>query len=157
MDYGILGGSDLDQSGKISAKLMTKLMAPIFYPFLKKGEMKIPFMKKKMEKMMAEDDGYIKAFMDMIKTPDADMSHITKKSVENQFYSDLITPLPDQIDPPGTEIHILYALKMGEKYRARYQKHFKRPVLHELDLQHEELLAVYPDKWVKLITEICGG
>ena len=120
------------------------------------GEMKIPFMKKKMDKMLAEDNGYIRAFMDMIKTPDVDMSHITKRSVENQFYSDLITPLPDQIDPSGTQIHILYALKMGEKYRARYKKHFAGPILHELDLQHEELLAVYPDDWVKVIAEICN-
>ena len=106
----ILGGSDLDQSGKFLAKLMTKLMMPVFYPFIANGEMKIPFMKKKMDKMLAEDNGYIRAFMDMIKTPDVDMSHITKRSVENQFYSDLITPLPDQIDPSGTQIHILYAL-----------------------------------------------
>ena len=26
----------------------------------------------------------------------------------------------------------------------------------ELDLQHEELLAVYPDDWVKVIAEICN-
>lgn len=156
MEYGILGGSDLDQSGKFLAKLMTKLMMPVFYPFIANGEMKIPFMKKKMDKMLAEDNGYIRAFMDMIKTPDVDMSHITKRSVENQFYSDLITPLPDQIDPSGTQIHILYALKMGEKYRARYKKHFAGPILHELDLQHEELLAVYPDDWVKVIAEICN-
>ena len=156
MEYGILGGSDLDQSGKFLAKLMTKLMMPVFYPFIANGEMKIPFMKKKMDKMLAEDNGYIRAFMDMIKTPDVDMSHITKRSVENQFYSDLITPLPDQIDPSGTQIHILYALNMGEKYRARYKKHFAGPILHELDLQHEELLAVYPDDWVKVIAEICN-
>ena len=107
MEYGILGGSDLDQSGKFLAKLMTKLMMPVFYPFIANGEMKIPFMKKKMDKMLAEDNGYIRALMDMIKTPDVEMSHITKRSVENQFYSDLITPLPDQIDPSGTQIHIL--------------------------------------------------
>lgn len=47
MEYGILGGSDLDQSGKFLAKLMTKLMMPVFYPFIANGEMKIPFMKKK--------------------------------------------------------------------------------------------------------------
>ena len=115
MEYGILGGSDLDQSGKFLAKLMTKLMMPVFYPFIANGEMKIPFMKKKMDKMLAE-----------------------------------------QIDPSGTQIHILYALKMGKKYRARYKKHFAGPILHELDLQHEELLAVYPDDWVKVIAEICN-
>ncbi len=37
MEYGILGGSDLDQSGKFLAKLMTKLMMPVFYPFIANG------------------------------------------------------------------------------------------------------------------------
>ena len=40
---------------------------------------------------------------------------------------------------PGTEIHIFYARKMGEKYRARYLRHFAHPILHEQDMQHEEL------------------
>lgn len=35
---------------------------------------------------------------------------------------------------PGTEIHIFYARKMGEKYRARYLRHFAHPILHEQDL-----------------------
>lgn len=68
--------------------------------------------------------------------------------------SDLITPLPDGIDVPGTEIHIFYALKMGEKYRARYLQHFARPVIHELDLQHEELLVRFPERWAALVREI---
>jgi hypothetical protein len=44
---------------------------------------------------------------------------------------------------------------MGEKYRARYHRHFAHPVLHELDMQHEELLAVHPKEWVELIEDIC--
>ena len=40
---------------------------------------------------------------------------------------------------PGTEIHIFYARKMGEKYRARYLRHFAHQILHEQDMQHEEL------------------
>ena len=28
---------------------------------------------------------------------------------------------------PVREIHIFYALKMGAKYRARYQQHFAHP------------------------------
>ena len=43
----------------------------------------------------------------------------------NQFYSDLVTPLPDGIEVAGTEIHIFYALKMGEKYRVRYKQYCK--------------------------------
>ena len=37
---------------------------------------------------------------------------------------------------PSTEIHIFYARKMGEKYRERYLRH---SILHEQDMQHEEL------------------
>lgn len=65
------------------------------------------------------------AFIGMMRGAGVDLSFITKESLRNQFYSDLITPLPDAIDPAGTEIHILYALKMGEKYRARYHRHLR--------------------------------
>ena len=83
--------------------------------------------------------------------------YVTVQSCKNQFYSDLVTPLPDKIDVPGTEIHIFYALKMGEKYRARYEQHFARPVIHEQDLQHEELLACYPERWAQLVKDIMEG
>ena len=63
----------------------------------------------------------------------------------------------DKIDVPGTEIHIFYALKMGENYRARYQQHFANPVIHEQDLQHEELLASYPEQWAALVKQIAEG
>lgn len=83
--------------------------------------------------------------------------YVTVQSCKNQFYSDLVTPLPDKINVPGTEIHIFYALKMGEKYRERYERHFANPVIHEQDLQHEELLACYPERWVQLVKDIMEG
>ena len=81
---------------------------------------------------------------------------LTQQSCKNQFYSDLITPLSDKLDVPGTEIHIFYALKMGEKYRARYEQHFAHPVIHEQDMQHEELLACHPQDWAALVKSIVG-
>ena len=155
MDYGILGGSDLDQSAKLPAKLMTALMLPMIYPFLTTGRFRLPFLNHKLEKWRKAGDGYVDAFIGMMRGAGVDLSFITKESLRNQFYSDLITPLADAINPAGTEIHILYALKMGEKYRARYHRHFAHPVLHELDMQHEELLAVHPKEWVELIEDIC--
>jgi len=83
--------------------------------------------------------------------------YVTARSCKRQFCSDLVTPLPDGIDVPGTEIHIFYALKMGEKYRARYQQHFAHPVLHEQDMQHEELLACHPEQWARLVKEIAAN
>ena len=55
---------------------------------------------------------------------------------------------------PGTQIHIFYALKMGEKYRERYERHFAQPVIHEQDMQHEELLACHPEEWAQLVKSI---
>lgn len=154
MDYGILGGSDLDQSSPVAAKLMTKAMMPLFYPLVRDGKFSAKFLNQRLAKRKQEMPGYVDAFMDMF---GGARPYVTRKSAENQFYSDLITPLPMNIDPPGTEIHVFYATKMGEKYRKRYQDHFAHPVLHEMDLQHEELLACYPEQWAKLVTEILNG
>lgn len=151
MDFGILGSSDLDQSGKLSAKLLTNLMMPLFYPLIRDGEFKLKFMRKSMEKNRAKAPEYMGAFMEMF---GGARPYITAQSCKNQFCSDLITPLPNNIDRPGTEIHIFYALKMGEKYRARYHQHFKNPVLHEQNMQHEELLACHPERWAQLVKAI---
>ena len=154
MDYGILGSSDLDQASGFTAKLQTDLLLPMIYPLIRDGRFKSRFLQKQMEKRAAEMGDYVKAFMEMF---GGARPYVTKQSCKNQFYSDLITPLPDKIDVPGTEIHIFYALKMGEKYRARYQRHFANPVIHEQDLQHEELLACYPEQWAALVKQIAEG
>ena len=154
MDYGILGSSDLDQASAFAAKLQTNLMLPLIYPLIRDGQFKSRFLQKQMEKRAAEMGDYVKAFMGMF---GGARPYVTKRSCKNQFYSDLITPLPDKIDVPGTEIHIFYALKMGEKYRARYEQHFANPVIHEQDLQHEELLACYPEQWAALVKQIAEG
>lgn len=44
---------------------------------------------------------------------------------------------------------------MGKKYLERYNKYFKNPVIHELDMRHEELLGVHPEDWCALVREIC--
>ena len=154
MDYGILGGSDLDQSSPAGAKLMTNIMLPLLYPLIRDGKFSGRFFEKRLEKRRQEMPEYVDAFMGML---GGARPYVTQKSVKNQFYSDLITPLPMHIDPPGTEIHIFYATKMGEKYRKRYMDHFAHPILHEQDLQHEELLACYPEQWAELVTKILNG
>ena len=154
MDYGILGSSDLDQAPALTAKLQTNLLLPLIYPLIRDGEFHNRFLRKRMEKQLAEMGDYGRAFLDMM---GGARPYVTMQSCKNQFYSDLITPLPEKIEVPGTEFHIFYARKMGEKYRARYEKHFAHPVLHEKDMQHEELLACYPEQWAALVKQIIGG
>ena len=153
MDYGILGSSDLDQASKFTAKLQTGLLLPMIYPLIRDGQFKSRFLQKRMEKRTEQMPDYVNAFMAMF---GGARPYVTKQSCKNQFFSDLITPLPDGIDVSGTEIHIFYALKMGEKYRERYLQHFAHPVIHEQDLRHEELLACYPKKWAQLVKSIAG-
>ena len=151
MDYGILGSSDLDQASALAAKLQTKIMMPLIYPMIRDGRFKNRFLQKKSEQTLRKMGEYGQAFMRMF---GGARPFVTKKSCENQFCSDLTTPLGDNIDAEGTEIHIFYALKMGEKYRARYLKHFARPVIHEQNMQHEELLACHPEEWARLVKQI---
>lgn len=124
MDYGILGSSDLDQCSKLAAKLQTNLLLPLIYPLIRDGQFKSCFLQKRLEKCSAEKGDYVRAFMAMF---GAARPYVTMQSCINQFYSDLITPLPEGIDVSGTEIHIFYALKMGAKYRVRYQQHLRTP------------------------------
>ena len=154
MDYGILGSSDLDQASPFAAKLQTNLLLPLIYPVIRDGQFKSRFLQKRLQKRQAEMGDYVDAFMDML---GGARPYVTMRSCRNQFYSDLLTPLPDRIDVPGTEIHIFYALKMGEKYRERYVRHFANPVIHEQNLQHEELLACYPEQWAQLVRSIMEG
>ena len=154
MDYGILGSSDLDQSSPAGAKLLTTLMLPMIYPLIRDGKFSGAFFNKRLEKRREEMTDYVDAFMGMF---GGARPYVTRESVKNQIYSDLITPLPMGIDPHGTEIHIFYALKMGEKYRKRYTDHFAHPIIHEQDMQHEELLACHPEQWAKLVSEILSG
>lgn len=151
MDFGILGSSDLDQASAFAAKLQTELLVPLLYPFIRDGQFKARFLQRRLEKRRAEGGAYVDAFMRML---GGARPYVTLRSCKNQFYSDLVTPLPEKIDVPGTEIHIFYALKMGEKYRARYEQHFAHPVIHEQDALHEELLACYPQKWAQLVKSI---
>ena len=138
-----------DRSGHVAAGLQTRLLLPLIYPVIRDGRFKSRFLQKRLEKRAEQMGEYVQAFMRML---GGGRPYVSMRSCRNQFYSDLVTPLPDGIDVPGTEIHIFYALKMGEKYRARYLQHFAHPILHEQDMQHEELLACHPAQWAQLVT-----
>lgn len=148
MNHGILGSSDLDQSSKLSAWLTTQLLGGAFYSVLKKGAMPgwvIKICEKKMGKETTEK------YKAMIKSIGKAMQTVSKRSMKNEFYSDLITPLENKISVEGTKLHVFYALQMGSQYRARYEQHFANPDIIEQDYGHEELLSFYPQKWIEEI------
>lgn len=155
IEHGILGSSDLDQRGKLLAALQIRLLISPLYRIIQRGEIRNRFLRRGIEKRIRAAGAAGEALGSLLDLKGGSLRFITKKSMENQFYSDLVTPLPAHISVPGTKVHILYALKMGEKYRARYERHFPDADMIERNLRHEELLAVYPDQWIQLIEKLC--
>lgn len=155
IQYAFIGSSDFDTAGKLAAKLQTWLVVKMLYPMVSTGDftgLTKRLMRKTLESPDPATEKLLSAFGYGTPRP-----YISKESVANQFYTDLITVLPDKTSAPGTEFHVFYAKKMGEKYLARYQKYLADPVIHEDDLGHEELLARFPEKWVARVTQIAGG
>ena len=67
-------------------------------------------------------------------------SKFDPESIKNEYYTDLLTHLHDDIKVEHTKAHFIYANKMGKKYLKRYKKYFHDPDIREFDMQHEQWL-----------------
>ncbi len=132
IDHGIFGSPDLDQSGKVSAKLQSMLVVPLFTGFTK-NEKKQKKTKDFLKKIFLMDDETADKFMTCF-------SKFSPESIKNEYYTDLLTHLEDDINVEHTRTHFIYANKMGEKYLKRYKKYFHDPDIREFNMQHEQWL-----------------
>ena len=123
--------------------------------FIHTGSYRSRLIQRRFQKQMADPDPYNRAFVAMTGRDRFDLRFITKESIQNQVSSDLTTPLPAQFSREGTQVHVFFAKRMGEKYLERYKVVFQDPIIHEHDLRHEELLGVYPEQWRALVERIC--
>ncbi len=132
MDHGIFGSPDLDQSDRFSAWLQSKLVVPLLTGFTRG------------EKQKAKTKGLLKRAFEMSdETADKFLECFGKfkrESIRNEYYTDLLTWLEDDIHVENTKVHFIYATKMGEKYLRRYKKYFRDPEIREFDMQHEQWL-----------------
>ena len=151
IDHAILGSSDLDQDAPWKAKLKCRIAIPLLHKIVSTGE----YPKMLQGLMEKKRTPYRDKFMAMFGIGNGGLPFMKRESVYNQFYSDLVTPLEDSIAVPGTTVHCFYAAKMGEEYLSRYQKHFANPVIHNFDMEHEELLVLYPHQWAEKVKEVC--
>ncbi len=132
IDHGIFGSPDLDQSGRFSAWLQSKLVVPLLTGFTKNGK-KMAKTREKLKSFFEMDDETADRFI-------ACFARFSPESIKNEYYTDLITRLKDDIHVKNTKVHFIYANKMGEKYRKRYIKYFRNPDIREFDMQHEQWL-----------------
>ena len=157
INHAIIGSSDLDQAGPVMARLQSAIMVPVMHKMLATGQLP-GFMQRRLETKTPNDRAYTEAFLKTFGVGDGarDMSFVQRESVRNQFYYDLTTPLGRAIAAPGTTVHVFYALKMGEKYEARYLEHFANPDIRRHDMNHEELFFAHPQQWCSEVLSCCG-
>ena len=151
MDHGIFGSPDLDQSGIVSAKLQAALVTPLLTSFTK-GEKKRNKTKQKLMDAFEMNEENAEKFVDCF-------SKFKVESIKNEYYTDLLTHLKDDIHVEGTTAHFIYANKMGEKYKKRYLKYFRDPDIREFNMQHEQWLfggEQYREPVLKAIDEFMG-
>lgn len=142
VEHAFIGSSDLDQGGKLAARLLTMIVGPKLSGACR-SEAKRENLKAKLQQKGAVGDGdksleFANAFIDNMQT-------LNPKTIARQFYSDYITPLEEHIHADATTVHVIYAKQMGEKYHQRYLKHFRDPDIHAFDMKHEVWL--YDEKW----------
>ena len=148
IDHAIFGSPDLDQSGRFAAWLQSKLVVPLLTSFTgsEKKQMKT---KEKLKKMFLMSDEVADKFMECF-------AQFKPESIRNEYYTDLLTHLEDDISVEHTKAHFIYANKMGEKYLKRYKRYFHDPDIREFDMQHEQWLfgeAEYSVPVLKAIDE----
>ncbi|SDQ18649.1 hypothetical protein SAMN05216392_0870 [Streptococcus equinus] len=151
LSYAVIGSSDFDQSRRLPAYLKSKLLVNLMWPYVAKGHFKPKCLHSYFEKASAKDS-YVKEIFSFVKG----MKFVSKTSLFNQYFSDLVTPLPCHVESSDCQVHIFYAEKMGKKYLKRYQEHFKNPIIHRQNYRHEELLVSYPEKWYQSVMAICN-
>ncbi len=132
MDHGMFGSPDLDQSGRFSAWLKSKLVVPLLTGFTK-SEKKKAKSREKLKAAFGMDDVTAERFIECF-------SKFSPESIRNEFHSDLLARLREDIYAEHTKVHFIYAEKMGEKYLRRYRKYFRDPDIRGFDMQHEQWL-----------------
>ncbi len=148
LDHGIFGSPDLDQSNKISAWLQSKLVVPLLTSFTG-NEKKRENTRNKLKSFLEMNDETADKFMECF-------AKFKPESIRNEYYTDLLTYLDEDIHVEHTKVHFIYANKMGQKYLMRYKKYFRDPDIREFDMQHEQWLfggEKYAEPVLKVIDE----
>ena len=153
--HAIIGGADFDHPSKSVAWLESRLFAPSFYKMIHTG-VPMSSVAKEMASLPAKDS-YVRQLR-LMGVGKGGLSYVKKDSVKNQFYSECVTKIMNDIEIEGTLFYYLLAGKMGDEYIKRCRKHFKKIeiVKHPHNQKAEELLFSYPEEWALLIRGITG-
>ena len=133
IDHGIIGSSDMDEAGSFMARIQSSIVVPIMYRMVHTG--KLPkFMQKKINEADKSKKELVAGFLNMFGIDQGGSPWITKQSIYNQFYSDLVTKVQHGIDVPGTMVQTLYArAKETRKKNAKINDEIAVELVKKLD------------------------
>lgn len=153
--HAIIGSTDFDYPSRAVAWLESRLFGPSFYKMIHTG-VPMKAVAKDMAGLSAKDS-YLRQLR-LMGVGRNGLSYVRKESVTNQFYSEWVTRIKDDIEIEGTSFYYVLAGKMGEEYVKRCRKHFKKIeiITHPHNQKAEELLFSYPEEWGMMIRRITG-
>ena len=114
----------MDEAGNLVAKIQASMVVPFMYKMVHTGALP-KFMQKKLNKTDGAKKELYNGFLNMFGIGKGGSPWITKQSIYNQFYSDLVTKVQHGIDVPGTTIHVRLLLPdtMQEGFHYSYPAH----------------------------------
>lgn len=145
IDIAIMGSTDFDQMSNPLAVVSAALITMLFY-YLIKAKHPIKIIRKFLESTYGD---YKKVLKIMYK-------NISYSSLFNVYYTDLITPVADNIFPKDTKIYCTYGTEENTKtLKQRYLKHFPKAEMVVLrGMHHEEFLIFHPDDWIDMMNHL---
>jgi pimeloyl-ACP methyl ester carboxylesterase len=145
INIAVTGSTDFEQKSNPWAALSSALITPIFY-YLVKAKHPIKILRKFLDNIYSNSE---KALGTMYKG-------ISYKSLFNIYYTDLVTPVADNIVPKNTKIYCTYGTKEDTKtLTKRYLEHFPKAELIALEgMHHEEFLIFHPDDWTDMMRRL---
>jgi len=145
IDIAITGSTDFDQKANPWAAIWAILITPLFY-YLVKAKHPIKILRRFLDNMYGDSE---KALRVMYRG-------ISFKSLFNVYYTDLLTPVADNIVSKNTKIYCTYGTKEDtETLTERYLQHFPNAELIALGgMHHEESLIFHPDDWINMMQHL---
>lgn len=145
IEIAITGSTDFDQKANPSAVISSAFITLLFY-YLIKAKHPIRILRKFLDNMYGDSEKLLGTLY----------RGISYKSLFNVYYTDLVTPVANNIVPENTKIYCTYGTKEDTKVLTkRYFQHFPNADMIALDgMHHEEFLIFYPDEWINMIKHL---
>ena len=155
VQYFLLGSPDFQKENRLQAFLEAVFLTSTLFPFLKNGEYKNQALQKQYDNQLRSADPYPRAYARLIGRDQSDFAFLSRKSLRNQIYSMRTASLPKKVRPDCARVTVFWPREKSEESRREVLEVFPDANLVSIRMRPEEMLAVYPEKWLEWVRGIC--